>query len=256
MGERQRFCGGCGAPLAERPETPSHQATPAQDRKPVAGGGGDGHSRSTGRRGVFAGIGIVVLIGVAFVIKEGLSGPTTPPRSSQQAKATQAPATTITTSAPATATATTEKPPSGSQTGTATDLHCLGAHGAAVGAGGELRSGSIAGQCSAGGPPTSLTPLNKSVLRNVTWTGWGTNNAAGTGEFWADNCTPDCASGTYESIGRAAITASEPRAGTCSGVPALAGRQLLFYTRVAFTLLSRGSASTRSGSLEPACEAG
>jgi hypothetical protein len=34
-------------------------------------------------------------------------------------------------------------------------------------------------------------------LGHITWATWTTTGATGSGDFWRDNCKPDCAGGTY-----------------------------------------------------------
>jgi hypothetical protein len=36
-----------------------------------------------------------------------------------------------------------------------------------------------------------------SQLGHITWATWTTTGATGSGDFWLDNCKPDCAGGTY-----------------------------------------------------------
>lgn len=47
-------------------------------------------------------------------------------------------------------------------------------------------------------------------VRRIVWTGWGATSATGRGTASADNCSPNCAQGTYHSY-PAVITVSDPR---------------------------------------------
>lgn len=60
--------------------------------------------------------------------------------------------------------------------------------------------------------PTSLTPSGDGTLyiTKITWRGWGTGNATGTGTAHANNCKPSCAQGTFAAY-PATITLSDPR---------------------------------------------
>ena len=60
--------------------------------------------------------------------------------------------------------------------------------------------------------PSMMTPSGDGSLyvTGITWRGWGTGTAAGTGTAHADNCTPNCAQGTYRES-PATITLTSPR---------------------------------------------
>ena len=58
---------------------------------------------------------------------------------------------------------------------------------------------------------------HNSFLANVTWSSWTAATAIGTGTYWQNDCTPDCAQGRFKSSPGATIELSRPIA-TSAGV--------------------------------------
>ena len=60
--------------------------------------------------------------------------------------------------------------------------------------------------------PTEIIPTGDGSLyvTGITWRGWGTGTAAGSGTAHADNCNPNCAQGTYHEY-PATITLTDPK---------------------------------------------
>lgn len=61
--------------------------------------------------------------------------------------------------------------------------------------------------------PTMMTPSGDGSLyvTGITWQGWGTGSATGTGTAHADNCNPNCAQGTYHQYpGTITLTSPKP----------------------------------------------
>jgi hypothetical protein len=67
---------------------------------------------------------------------------------------------------------------------------------------------SVLAQCNFAGPPPPVVEPSSIVLAcgdgnasltHLTWSSWTTTTAAATGDFLLNNCTPDCAGGTFVS---------------------------------------------------------
>ncbi len=67
------------------------------------------------------------------------------------------------------------------------------------------------GQVLIGGAGVSSRQFRSGKRGHIRWTVWTTLGATGTGLLWIDDCTPDCANGTFQSHS-VSITATDVRA--------------------------------------------